>query len=67
MTARWRYTSPDLDWDAAFAAVRTALLKAFEESGRCRRGYFVEGLGGAQFAMPGAVDRLRPRLHVGKL
>ena len=35
------------------------VLKAFEDSGRCRRGYFVEGLGGAQFAMPGAVDRLR--------
>ena len=30
-----------------------------EESGKCRRGYFVEGLGGAQFASPGAVDRLR--------
>ena len=28
-------------------------------SGACRRGYFVEGLGGAQFAMPGAVERLR--------
>jgi ATP-dependent Lhr-like helicase len=36
-----------------------AVLKAFEESGRCRRGYFVEGLGGAQFAAPGAVDRMR--------
>ncbi len=35
------------------------VLKAFEESGRCRRGYFVEGLGGAQFAHPGAIDRLR--------
>ena len=35
------------------------VLKAFEEVGRCRRGYFVEGLGGAQFAQPGAVDRLR--------
>ncbi|HVM35725.1 MAG TPA: DEAD/DEAH box helicase [Actinomycetota bacterium] len=35
------------------------VLKAMEESGRCRRGYFVEGLGGAQFAVPGAVDRLR--------
>jgi ATP-dependent Lhr-like helicase len=35
------------------------VLKAFEETGRCRRGYFVEGLGGAQFAMPGAVDRMR--------
>jgi ATP-dependent Lhr-like helicase len=41
-----------------FAGVYS-VLKAFEESGRCRRGYFVEGLGGAQFAMPGAVDRLR--------
>ncbi|CAN5688963.1 ATP-dependent helicase [soil metagenome] len=35
------------------------VLSAFEESGRCRRGYFVEGLGAAQFAVPGAVDRLR--------
>ncbi len=41
-----------------FAAVYQ-VLRAFEESGRCRRGYFVEGLGGAQFALPGAVDRLR--------
>ena len=30
-----------------------------EETGRVRRGYFVEGLGGSQFALPGAVDRLR--------
>ena len=36
-----------------------AVLKALEEAGRCRRGYFVEGLGGAQFALPGAVKRLR--------
>ena len=35
------------------------VLKAFEDAGRARRGYFVEGLGGAQFAVPGAVDRLR--------
>ena len=35
------------------------VLKAMEDAGRCRRGYFVEGLGGAQFAPPGAVDRLR--------
>jgi ATP-dependent Lhr-like helicase len=41
-----------------FAAVY-AVLKAFEESGRVRRGYFVEGLGAAQFAAPGAVDRMR--------
>ncbi|WP_067971721.1 DEAD/DEAH box helicase [Nocardiopsis trehalosi] len=35
------------------------VLRAFEEAGRARRGYFVEGLGAAQFALPGAVDRLR--------
>jgi ATP-dependent Lhr-like helicase len=34
-------------------------LSALEESGQCRRGYFVEGLGAAQFAGTGAVDRLR--------
>ena len=41
-----------------FAAVYR-VLRAFEDAGRCRRGYFVEGLGAAQFALPGAVDRLR--------
>jgi len=41
-----------------FAAVYR-VLSTFEETGRCRRGYFVEGLGAAQFALPGAVDRLR--------
>jgi ATP-dependent Lhr-like helicase len=41
-----------------FAAVYP-VLKALEESGRARRGYFIEGFGGAQFALPGAVDRLR--------
>jgi ATP-dependent Lhr-like helicase len=30
-----------------------------EDAGRIRRGYFVAGLGAAQFALPGAVDRLR--------
>ena len=35
------------------------VLAAAEESGRVRRGYFVEGLGAAQFASAGAVDRLR--------
>ena len=34
-------------------------LSSLEESGQCRRGYFVEGLGAAQFALTGAVDRLR--------
>ena len=35
------------------------VLKVLEERGRARRGYFVVGLGAAQFALPGAVDRLR--------
>ncbi|MEO5680008.1 MAG: DEAD/DEAH box helicase, partial [Acidimicrobiales bacterium] len=35
------------------------VLRALEEAGRIRRGYFVAGRGGAQFALPGAVDRLR--------
>lgn len=35
------------------------VLSAFEDSGQARRGYVVEGLGAAQFAMDGAVDRLR--------
>jgi ATP-dependent Lhr-like helicase len=35
------------------------VLSAFEDSGRCRRGYFVASLGAAQFGVPGAVDRLR--------
>jgi ATP-dependent Lhr-like helicase len=34
-------------------------LRMMEEAGRCQRGYFVEGLGGAQFAAPTAVERLR--------
>jgi hypothetical protein len=41
-----------------FSAVY-AVFKAMEEAGRIRRGYFVAGLGGAQFAMPAAVDLLR--------
>ncbi|MGF1509561.1 MAG: DEAD/DEAH box helicase [Myxococcota bacterium] len=35
------------------------VLKAMEESGRVRRGYFIAGLGATQFALPGADDRLR--------
>ena len=35
------------------------VLSRFEESGRARRGYFIEGLGGAQFATGATVDRLR--------
>jgi ATP-dependent helicase Lhr and Lhr-like helicase len=44
--------------DGGFAAVYP-VLRAMEEAGQCRRGYFVEGLGAAQFALPGAVDRMR--------
>ncbi|WP_340538224.1 ATP-dependent helicase [Nocardioides sp. GXZ039] len=52
-----------------FAAVYK-VLAAFEESGRCRRGYFVDGLGAAQFGTAGAIDRLRtfsepPRAEAG--
>jgi ATP-dependent Lhr-like helicase len=41
-----------------FAALYPELCR-LETLGVARRGYFVEGLGGAQFALPGAVERLR--------
>ncbi len=44
--------------EGGFAGVYP-VLKALEERGQIRRGYFVAGLGAAQFALPGAVDRLR--------
>ena len=51
-------------------AAAYSVLKVLEERGQVRRGYFVAGLGAAQFALPGAVDRLRsarevpdPQLH----
>ena len=47
-----------------FAAVYP-VFKAMEERNRCKRGYFVEGLGGAQFALPGAVDRMRGLVEPG--
>ncbi len=48
-----------------FSALYGALGE-LETLGACRRGYFVEGLGGAQFALPGAVERLRaPRSGEG--
>ena len=40
------------------------VLRALEEAGRARRGWFVAGLGAAQFALPGAVDRLRAHRNV---
>jgi ATP-dependent Lhr-like helicase len=39
-------------------------LSQLETLGVCRRGYFVEGLGGAQFALPGTVERLRAQKAV---
>ncbi len=45
-------------FEGGFSAVYP-VLRAMEEAGRIRRGYFVDGLGAAQFALPGAVDRLR--------
>jgi ATP-dependent Lhr-like helicase len=44
--------------EGGFAGVYP-VLKALEERGQVRRGYFVAGLGAAQFALAGAVDRLR--------
>jgi ATP-dependent Lhr-like helicase len=46
-----------------FAGVYPALGE-LETLGRCRRGYFMAGLGGAQFALPGAVERLRDMREV---
>jgi ATP-dependent Lhr-like helicase len=45
-------------WPGGFAGLYP-VLRAMEEAGKARRGYFVDGLGGSQFALPGAVDRLR--------
>jgi ATP-dependent Lhr-like helicase len=41
-------------------------LSQLETLGIARRGYFLEGLGGAQFALPGAVERLRARRPAGR-
>ena len=46
-----------------FAAVYK-VLSAFEETGRCRRGYFVGSLGAAQFGTSGSIDRLRTYAEV---
>jgi ATP-dependent helicase Lhr and Lhr-like helicase len=43
-----------------FAALYDTFSK-LETLGICRRGYFIEGMGGAQFALPGAVERLRSK------
>jgi ATP-dependent Lhr-like helicase len=48
--------------EGGFAGVYP-VLKVLEERGQLRRGYFVDGLGAAQFAKPGAVDLLRAAGH----
>ena len=47
-----------------FASV-SGVLRAMEEAGKIRRGHFVDGLVGAQFAHAAAVDRLRAARDVG--
>jgi ATP-dependent Lhr-like helicase len=44
--------------EGGFAALYP-ILRAMEEAGRVRRGYFVAGMGGAQFASPGTDETLR--------
>ena len=51
--------------EGGFAGVYP-ILKEMEERGQVRRGYFVTGLGAAQFALPGAVDRLRDLRRSGQ-
>ncbi|HET9960584.1 MAG TPA: DEAD/DEAH box helicase, partial [Polyangiaceae bacterium] len=41
------------------------VFKAMEDAGKLRRGYFIAGLGGAQFARPGADERLRQKPEPG--
>jgi len=53
-----RAVAPAEGVSAWFTAVYR-VLGALEEAGQVRRGYFVEHLGGSQFALPGAVDQLR--------
>ncbi|MDQ6830899.1 MAG: DEAD/DEAH box helicase [Gemmatimonadota bacterium] len=50
----WRRERPPVSWRAIYHE-----LKRLEYRGEVRRGYFVQGLGGAQFALPDAVERLR--------
>ena len=50
----WRRERPPVGWRAIYRE-----LKRLEFRGEVRRGYFVKGLGGAQFALPDAVETLR--------
>ena len=50
----WRRERPPVSWRSIYRE-----LKRLEFRGEVRRGYFVKGLGGAQFALPDAVEWLR--------
>ncbi len=50
----WRRERPPVPWRSVYRE-----LKRLEQRGEVRRGYFVEGFAGAQFAMPAAVELLR--------
>jgi len=50
----WRRERPPVAWRSIYRE-----LKRLEQRGEVRRGYFVEGLAGAQFAVPAAVELLR--------
>ena len=50
----WRRERPPVSWRSIYRE-----LKRLEFRGEVRRGYFVKGLGGAQFALPDAVESLR--------
>ncbi|HEX3428770.1 MAG TPA: hypothetical protein VHS36_08180, partial [Candidatus Limnocylindrales bacterium] len=51
--------------DGGFSAVYP-VLRALEDAGRIRRGYFIDGLGAAQFALAGAIERLRSAREPGR-
>ena len=62
LLARWGVVSRDHVRYEEIAGGWSALAPVFgqlEDTGRVRRGWFVDGLGSGQFAQPGAVDRLR--------
>jgi ATP-dependent Lhr-like helicase len=50
----WKRERPAVSWRAVYRE-----LRRLEMRGEARRGYFVEGLAGAQFALPSAVEELR--------
>jgi ATP-dependent Lhr-like helicase len=62
LLSRWGVLTRDAivaeDVPGGFSALYP-VLRALEEAGRIRRGYFIAGLGGSQFAHPGALERLR--------